>query len=247
MALGDQAARHRRTRRTTPARAALAGTLLAATTFAACSVAGLGSGGPPDTTALVPQDATSAAPVPAASTRSPEPSRTRTPVSRSRRSPKPSKSPKRRTPKPTARPQRTAAPQVPATGLTAREAAVLRLTNAARVDHGCRPLHVDTRLTRAARGHASDMVRRHYFEHTSPDGSTPSDRAREAGFRSGVGENIATGYPTASAVMKGWLKSPGHRANILNCSYTVIGIGYDPGRVSSQYGGGTWVQDFGRR
>jgi uncharacterized protein YkwD len=129
--------------------------------------------------------------------------------------------------------------------LSAQEQAVLTMTNADRADAGCGPLKVDTRLQAAASAHAVDMVDRHYFSHTSPDGQDPSERAEAAGFPSGAGENIAMGYPTASAVMAGWMASSGHRANILNCSYTVIGVGYDPGTIRAGFAPGSWVQMFG--
>ena len=53
------------------------------------------------------------------------------------------------------------------------------------------------------------------------------------------------GYPSAAAVMDGWLGSRGHRANILDCDYTVIGVGFDPGTVLTGYAAGSWVQMFG--
>ena len=45
--------------------------------------------------------------------------------------------------------------------------------------------------------------------------------------------------------MRSWMDSPGHRANIVNCSLNRIGVGFDPGSVGDGYGGGAWVQDFG--
>jgi Cysteine-rich secretory protein family len=60
------------------------------------------------------------------------------------------------------------------------------------------------------------------------------------------GENIAAGYDSAQKVVAAWMNSEGHRQNILNCRFTSIGIGYDPGRVRSDWGPGSWVQDFGR-
>ncbi|GAA1150277.1 hypothetical protein GCM10009630_55750 [Kribbella jejuensis] len=90
------------------------------------------------------------------------------------------------------------------------------------------------------------MVDQHYFAHDSLDGRSPFDRMKAAGFAGGsMGENIAVGYSSPAAVVAGWMKSPGHRANILNCGYTMIGIGYDPGQVKPDWGNGSWVQDFG--
>jgi uncharacterized protein YkwD len=132
-------------------------------------------------------------------------------------------------------------------GTNAQEREVLNLTNQARRNQGCRPLQLENSLVEAAGSHASDMVRRHYMDHTNPDGEDPGDRMAKAGWRgNGWGENIAAGYDSAQRVFNAWMNSDGHRANILNCRFTKIGIGFDPGQVKSQWGPGSWVQDFGR-
>jgi uncharacterized protein YkwD len=132
-------------------------------------------------------------------------------------------------------------------GTNAQEREVLDYTNAIREQQGCGPLRLDSALVEAAGKHASDMVRRHYMDHTNPDGQDPGDRMAAAGYRgSGWGENIAAGYDSAQKVVAAWMKSDGHRKNILNCRFTSIGIGYDPGQVRSDVGPGSWVQDFGR-
>jgi uncharacterized protein YkwD len=121
---------------------------------------------------------------------------------------------------------------------------VLDRINAERAGAGCPALTVDEHLTEAAGAHAADMVARQYFDHTSPDGSTPSSRAAAAGYPGPVAENIATGYATADAVVDGWLDSSEHRANILDCDQRVMGIGQAPGSLPG-YAPGTWVQLFG--
>jgi uncharacterized protein YkwD len=132
-------------------------------------------------------------------------------------------------------------------GTNSQEREVLDLTNQARSSQGCRPLKLSDSLVEAAGSHASDMVRRHYMDHTNPDGQDPGDRMARAGWQgSGWGENIAAGYSSAQKVFTAWMNSDGHRANILNCKFTKIGIGYDPGQVKSEWGPGSWVQDFGR-
>ncbi|GAA0596111.1 CAP domain-containing protein [Kribbella sandramycini] len=132
-------------------------------------------------------------------------------------------------------------------GTNAQEREVLELTNSYREQAGCGPLRLNSALVEAAGRHASDMVRRHYLDHTNPDGQDPGDRMRAAGYSgSSWGENIAAGYPSAQKVVSAWMKSEGHRKNILNCRFTVIGIGYDDGRVKPDWGPGSWVQDFGR-
>jgi uncharacterized protein YkwD len=140
-------------------------------------------------------------------------------------------------------------PQPPAGGggTNTQERDVLDLTNAARRKSGCGPLSLDASLVDAAGRHASDMVRRHYMDHTNPDGKSAFDRMEDSGFHgSAMGENIAAGFDTAQRVFAAWMKSDGHRKNILNCNYNKIGIGYDPGQVKPDYGNGSWVQDFGR-
>jgi uncharacterized protein YkwD len=103
---------------------------------------------------------------------------------------------------------------------------VLVLVNAERAKAGCPALTVNPVLVSVAQAHSQDMAERGYFDHTSPEGMSPFDRMRRAGYRGGLmGENIAAGQPTSQAVMRAWMNSPGHRANILNCGYTVIGIG----------------------
>ncbi|TDD45012.1 CAP domain-containing protein [Kribbella antibiotica] len=126
------------------------------------------------------------------------------------------------------------------------EAQVLTLTNAERKKAGCGALRTNSALAKAAQAHASDMVDTHYFAHNSQDGRTPFARMKSAGFKGGaMAENIAVGYTSPAVVVKGWMNSPGHRANILNCSYTMLGVGYDSGQVKSEWGKGSWVQDFG--
>ncbi|HEX2144827.1 MAG TPA: CAP domain-containing protein [Glycomyces sp.] len=120
------------------------------------------------------------------------------------------------------------------------EAAVEDLVNRARGDAGCGDLARDANLDDAARLHAEDMAANDYFSHTSQDGRSPSDRAADQGYQGGVGENIAAGYPDAESVMDGWMNSEGHRANILNCGYAVIGIG-----IADRDGTLYWVQNFG--
>jgi uncharacterized protein YkwD len=134
-----------------------------------------------------------------------------------------------------------AAAGAPAKNLSAEELAV-KLTNSRRAQHGCSALHIDSHLRTAARGHSKDMRVRHYFEHNSPDGKTPWDRIKAAGYSQPGAENIAMGYATAQAVVSGWMNSPGHRANILNCNLKAIGIGVEYGS-----GGPWWTQDFGFR
>jgi uncharacterized protein YkwD len=139
----------------------------------------------------------------------------------------------------TAKPKPHGSTSAPTKVLSA-EAQAVQLTNTQRAQHGCSALHVDSRLRTAARAHSKDMHVRGYFEHNSPDGKTPWDRIKAAGYTQAGAENIAMGYATAKAVVNGWMNSPGHRANILNCSLKAVGIGVEYGS-----GGPWWTQDFG--
>jgi len=135
--------------------------------------------------------------------------------------------------------------------------ATLCLINDERARFGEPALIEDARLAGAAAGHSQDMDARHYFEHVSPGGQTLLMRIRASGFIPGgnvgytLGENIAWGtlwLGTPHAIVKAWMESPGHRANILNRSYryTGIGIGSDlPRSMSGGQAGGMYTQDFG--
>ena len=111
--------------------------------------------------------------------------------------------------------------------VTAYEAKVIELVNDIRKDHGLSPLTANWELSRVARYKSQDMHDRHYFSHTSPTYGSPFDMMKSFGisYRS-AGENIAMGYKTPEAVVDGWMNSSGHRANILNASFTQIGVGY---------------------
>ena len=111
--------------------------------------------------------------------------------------------------------------------VTAFESEVVRLVNEIRKQNGLSPLTQDWELSRVARYKSQDMRDKGYFSHTSPTYGTPFQMIRAFGlsYRT-AGENIARGYSTPQAVVNGWMNSSGHRANILNASFTKIGVGY---------------------
>lgn len=116
---------------------------------------------------------------------------------------------------------------------------VVASVNKIRAQHGCkRQLKVGKGLIKAAQRHADDMSRKGYFSHTSKDGRSWVTRIRVAGWKQPAGENIARGYDNAAEVMTGWMNSPSHRRNIVDCKFRCIGVGYTAA-------GGYWVQDFG--
>ena len=120
--------------------------------------------------------------------------------------------------------------------------AVVTIVNAERARAGCAPVTSHAVLTLAAQEHSEDMAARAYFSHTSPDERTFGQRIRAAGWAGGaLAENIAAGQADAVAVMKDWMGSAGHRANILNCTYRNIGVGYATGGRYGTY----WTQAFG--
>ncbi|WP_055489224.1 CAP domain-containing protein [Streptomyces sp. TP-A0356] len=134
-----------------------------------------------------------------------------------------------------------ARPFTPA-GLVRTADEVIALTNAERAAAGLPPLAADPLLTAAAQAHCADMVARAFYAHTSPDGREPWDRAAAAGSRHrAVGENIACGQRSPAEVVRGWMDSPGHRANILKPAFTHMGVGFAGGGRAGTY----WTQLFG--
>jgi uncharacterized protein YkwD len=106
------------------------------------------------------------------------------------------------------------------------------------------PLRWSNTLHEAAASHAADMARHSYFSHTGRDGSGVDDRARRAGYPwRAIGENIAAGQLHADAAVQGWIKSPGHCANLMAQVYTDMGAAFAVNTSSSA--GIYWVQVFG--
>ena len=111
--------------------------------------------------------------------------------------------------------------------VAAYEQEVIRLVNVERAKKGLKALTYDWQLARVARYKSQDMKDNRYFSHTSPVYGSPFQMMKSFGitYRS-AGENIARGQVTPQAVVNAWMNSSGHRANILNASYTHIGVGY---------------------
>ena len=115
------------------------------------------------------------------------------------------------------------------------------LTNKQRALHGCKAVRVDARLTTAARGHSAYMARTGAFSHTGLRNSSFAYRIKAASYPRPLSENIAYGYRTGVDVVKAWMASPGHRANILNCTATTVGVG----AVYAANGTAYYTQEFG--
>ena len=132
-------------------------------------------------------------------------------------------------------------------------ASTLCLINAERSARDLRPLRLDRRLSTAARRHSRDMVAKHYFAHDSRSGARFSARIARTGWMNGraswsVGENIAwgTGKQAAPrAIVASWMRSAGHRKNILSSRFRVIGIGIALGTPVGNAAGATYTTDFG--
>jgi len=145
------------------------------------------------------------------------------------------------------RPPRAGAADAPAR-------AVLCLLNRERGRRHLVPLRRDRRLAIAARSHSRAMVARGFFAHDGPFGDLVA-RLRRVGYirRGGgwtVGENIAWGggpLATPASIMRGWMSSPGHRANMLSLGFRDVGIGVALGAPGTGGGGATYTQDFGAR
>jgi RNA polymerase sigma factor (sigma-70 family) len=152
--------------------------------------------------------------------------------------------PVQRTPTRTPPPTPEAAPDkarvTPPRTATTVEQQVVALVNARRAAAGCRPLRVSPALHGAAQRHSQDMASRRVLDHRGSGGDGPGERITAAGFRwSTWAENIARGQSGPPAVVDGWMGSPGHRANILNCGLTMVGVGVVRGS-----GGPWWTQVF---
>lgn len=117
---------------------------------------------------------------------------------------------------------------------------VLELVNVERTRAGLRPLTLSGELMDACKIRAWDLTKR--YAHTRPNGKSFNTLVKDGRYT--AGENIAAGVDTAEAVVKMWMDSSGHRANILKRDYTELGVGYAYAADSpyKHY----WVQIFKR-
>ncbi|MFA5577443.1 MAG: CAP domain-containing protein [Tissierellaceae bacterium] len=133
------------------------------------------------------------------------------------------------------------APSPSISGLSAIEAEVVRLVNVERQKEGLRPLEASLELSNVARKKSEDMGKNNYFNHNSPTYGSPFDMMKSFGIKYGTaGENIAKGQLSAQSVVRAWMNSSGHRANIMNSSFTKIGVGYYQTSNGTNY----WTQMF---
>lgn len=139
-----------------------------------------------------------------------------------------------------ATPSTSSSPSLP----SSEAASVIQLTNAERSAAGVPALATNNRLVLAAQLHANQMAQLQQMEHELP-GSTypaPADRLAAAGYAwRTFGENIAFNYRSPEEVLRGWMGSSGHRANILSNSFTEMGAAVARDAQGRPY----WVQVFG--
>ncbi|MFP5247588.1 MAG: CAP domain-containing protein [Thermoanaerobaculia bacterium] len=135
------------------------------------------------------------------------------------------------------------APRAESTGV----ASIVEAMNRERAAYGLRPLRLNEKLSMAAGDRIEDMFAKNYFAHVSPDGIEPFVWARKRGYRySIIGENLAVGY-RGTAVVDGWMRSPGHRENILQRQFDEVGLAIADGSPRRGYRGPTVVALYGSR
>jgi hypothetical protein len=104
---------------------------------------------------------------------------------------------------------------------------LLQATNSQRKAHNRPALTIDSKLSSAAQSKADDMAKRNYWSHNTPDGKEPWVFLQQSGYSyQKAGENMAYGFATSKDTIKGWMNSPGHRANLLDESYQQVGFGF---------------------
>ncbi|MEV6365539.1 CAP domain-containing protein [Micromonospora musae] len=248
--------RHR-SRRRIPRPLIIGGAAAAATLVVSLGVGALalpGGGGAPadptavdDTVAAAPALPTDAAPVPATTSAAPTASpSTARPTPSASRTTRPTPSANRTTAPSRRNAERSSAPSTgggtttaPSGGVSAQAREVVDLVNAERAKAGCKALTIDDKLMTAAQRHSQDQADHQNMSHTGSDGSDPGDRIDRVGYQwRTYGENVAWNQKNPAAVMDAWMNSPGHKANILNCAFTEIGVGI------ANSNGPYWTQDF---
>lgn len=124
---------------------------------------------------------------------------------------------------------------------TSEQLEILELVNKERAKNGLKSLTLNKELSNVATIKSQDMINKGYFSHTSPTYGSPFDMMKSFGIKyKAAGENIAKGQNTPTEVMSSWMNSSGHRANILNSTFTELGIGIAKDSKGTIY----WTQMF---
>lgn len=130
---------------------------------------------------------------------------------------------------------RTSFPSVLGTFSDITSQQLLLLTNQFRQQNGLPPLQLNQNLSEAALNKANNMFFEDYWAHDSPDGKTPWDFIKAAGYNYVyAGENLARGFTTAQSVVDAWMASPEHRANMLSPNYTNVGYAVETGKLTGE-------------
>jgi len=136
-----------------------------------------------------------------------------------------------------------ASPAQAAPTTTQMQSDIVYWTNQWRVKVGCGKVRLDANLARAARNHSAWMAKTGTFSHVGASRSSFFTRARTAGYPTAKSENIAWGYRTGAEVVSAWMRSPGHKANIVDCAAKAQGVG-----VAYAANGTPFItQDFGSK
>ena len=156
--------------------------------------------------------------------------------------PTPAPEPTTPAPAPTPEPTKPTPAPAPTTGeFSAYQQEVLNIVNKERTSRGLSALKFNAELAKVATTKSQDMIDRGYFDHNSPTYGSPFDMMKKFGITyKSAGENIAMGQKTPQEVMTAWMNSDGHRKNILNSSFTEIGIGIAKDKNGRLY----WTQMF---
>jgi uncharacterized YkwD family protein len=132
-------------------------------------------------------------------------------------------------------------PAAPVGNFSAFQKEVVDLVNVERTNRGLNPLKLDEKLSNVATTKSQDMIDKNYFDHNSPTYGSPFDMMKQFGISyKSAGENIAMGQKSPKEVVTAWMNSQGHRENILNSSFTDIGVGIAKNSSGSIY----WTQMF---
>ena len=114
----------------------------------------------------------------------------------------------------------------PITVQASAEQKILELMNAKRTEAGLEPLTMDNTLVQVARYKSNNMIQNNFFDHTNPDGTKWTNWLQSIGYKyTTTGENIAYNTSDPVELFNQWWNSPGHRANMMNASYTKVGMG----------------------
>ena len=120
--------------------------------------------------------------------------------------------------------------------------------NRERASHGLKPLRINDQLSAAALDRIDDMLAKHYFSHTSPDGIQPWTWADKRGYDyREFGENLAVGYRTPESIVDGWMHSPEHRKNVLNSAFEEVGVAVAAASPERRFMGPTVVALYGQQ